>query len=179
MALIKKQEGFTLIELLVVISIIGFLSTIMIIATVQARQKAKIAKTKKELATIITAIYNLSVDTGRWPNGCPPESADSAETMLNSSWAGMLTSPQLGFDAAWSTNPGGCGWTAADIAQWRGPYVDRIIDPWGNSYFYDPDFRDIDNVYKPAVESFGVNGVQDYYGNGLTTDDIVTFIPGK
>jgi prepilin-type N-terminal cleavage/methylation domain-containing protein len=52
--MIKFQKGFTLIELLVVIAIIGILAGILFVAIDPLAQtnKAEIAKTKSELASI-------------------------------------------------------------------------------------------------------------------------------
>ncbi len=61
----SQQNGFTLIELLVVISIIGLLSSVVMYSLVKARSKARDAKRKADLATIVKAVEMYSID---YPN---------------------------------------------------------------------------------------------------------------
>lgn len=61
---VKKGEGFTLIELLVVISIIGLLSSIVLVATKGARGKARIAAGLQFSASIHHALGAYIV--GEW-----------------------------------------------------------------------------------------------------------------
>jgi prepilin-type N-terminal cleavage/methylation domain-containing protein len=165
-----RDRGFSLIELLVVIAIIGVLSTIATFATLRARELAREAKAKEDLRTIATAIGLLAADTFRWPNGCPIESTANPEAYIDAAQAGLVSAPTVG-------NQGGsCQWTATDIANWRGPYVSGIVDPWGNKYYYDPDFVPYQNCPSQtakqqtvALVSFGPNGVGP---NAYDCDDI-------
>lgn len=170
-----KQKGFTLIELLVVIAIIGILSSIVLSSLNTARERSKITRARADLKQILYAMNLLASDTGKYPNGCPIDSYDSAETTLNSVWAGLRTAPQLGADGTYSPSPGSCGWTAIEISLWKGPYVGNVIDPWGRPYFYDPDFEDTTGVPYPAIESWGPNGIQNYLSN-VNSDDVVLFL---
>ena len=52
----KPQKGFTLIELLVVVAIIALLSSIALIAFVQARQKSRDAKRLGDMVQMNTAL---------------------------------------------------------------------------------------------------------------------------
>ncbi|MEA3295609.1 MAG: prepilin-type N-terminal cleavage/methylation domain-containing protein [Patescibacteria group bacterium] len=65
----KKQKGFTLIELLVVISIIGILSSIVLVSMGGARTKARDAKRQTDIRQIGTALELNYMDTENYnPN---------------------------------------------------------------------------------------------------------------
>jgi len=59
----KKAKGFTLIELLVVIAIIGILSSIVLVSVNSARNKAKDAAVKSNLANLRVAAELFYDDT--------------------------------------------------------------------------------------------------------------------
>lgn len=88
----SKKLGFTLIELLVVISIIGLLSSIILVSLASARLKARDAKRISDLKTISTALelyysdygYYPQADCG-WDQNCYRYSYDSA------SWGALAT----------------------------------------------------------------------------------------
>ena len=56
---IRKVKGFTLIELLVVISIIGLLSSIMLVSIATARAKARDARRISDLKQMVNSISQL------------------------------------------------------------------------------------------------------------------------
>lgn len=176
-----KHKGFTLIELLVVIAIIGVLSTIAVVAVNSARVKAKIAKSQGDLKQIRTAIQMLETDTGKWPNGCPPNQVTNPEVLLDTQQAGINQLPQV------ADQGDGCEWTANDLTVWNGPYMyaTSIKDAWGRSYIFDPDYKPYEycgtideETETAAILSAGpginnANGINDY-----DCDDIfVKFLP--
>ncbi|HUT96330.1 MAG TPA: prepilin-type N-terminal cleavage/methylation domain-containing protein [Candidatus Paceibacterota bacterium] len=132
----KRNNGFTLIELLVVIAIIGLLATIVLVALSNARDKAKISRAQADLRQLRNAIEFLVDDTGKWPNGCPPESTANPEAYLNGPQAGLVSRPSVGIIQL------PCQWTVEEVAKWNGPYVKNsaLIDPWGRPYVFDPDY---------------------------------------
>ncbi len=65
----KLTRGFTLIELLVVISIIGMLSSVVLVSLQGARTKAKEMKFLAGLYQLKSALELYKLDNGRYPGG--------------------------------------------------------------------------------------------------------------
>lgn len=63
----SRITGFTLIELLVVISIIGFLSSVILYAVSQARAQARDAKRVSDIRQLATALDLYYDDHGAYP----------------------------------------------------------------------------------------------------------------
>jgi len=78
----KTQSGFTLIELLVVISIIGILSTIVMISLNGARAKARDAVRMQDIHEINNAIQLYISDHGHSPWIVDEATCDSADNYL-------------------------------------------------------------------------------------------------
>ena len=144
------QRAFTLVELLVVIGIIGLLSTFAVVAVLRARDKAKDAKARADLRSLRNAIALLESDTGKWPNGCPPETETNPEAFALDTQAGISQRPVVGDQGS------GCFWSATDVARWNGPYMTQATDPWGTVYYFDPDFTPLLNCAGQTALSTGV-----------------------
>ena len=154
-----RKTGFTLIELLVVIAIIGVLASVVLASLNTARSKGQTAKAKSELRNARSAIALLESDTGKWPNGCPIAETSNPEVYLDDAQAGIRQVPVV------QDNGNGCIWTAEDVANWEGPYMQTPIDPWGKSYWFDPDYHeqrdcptDNANPGAPTSVAIGSNG---------------------
>ena len=118
-----RSGGYTLIELLVNIAIIGILTAISVSTYMTYKQHAYITRAKADLKNIHLAIEALAVDTEKWPG--PNTIGQTANQEI---WD--LTSDDAGLLSA----------TTA-FANWKGPYVQTMPqDPWGNNYFFDPDY---------------------------------------
>jgi prepilin-type N-terminal cleavage/methylation domain-containing protein len=63
----SKRGGFTLIELLVVVAIISLLTSIVLSAVVEVKQKAQKAKLKREMNEFVKAIEIYKADNGYYP----------------------------------------------------------------------------------------------------------------
>lgn len=152
---IKERGGFTLIELLVVISIIGFLSSIVLASLNSARVKVRYAKAQVELNQFIQAAVIAQGESGKrlqdiTGSGCSncvcrgrdirniPES-DSCYTQ----WVNALTTIQNA--------------TAGIVSG-----IDRMTrDPWGSPYGLDENERESGptDCRLDTIRSAGPDGV--------------------
>ncbi|MCF7818055.1 MAG: type II secretion system protein GspG [Kiritimatiellales bacterium] len=150
-----KKSAFTLIEIMIVVAIIGLLAGLSSLALRKGQKTAKINEATTRLQMMSAAILQLAWDTGRLPNGQLRTKAGSTEV-----WD--LTRASAGLLSASST-----------YTEWKGPYIDEIgNDPWGNPYFFDPDYL-IKGVNHIVVGSFGPNGQGQ---NLYDSDDIYVLL---
>ncbi|MBN2162798.1 MAG: prepilin-type N-terminal cleavage/methylation domain-containing protein [Pontiellaceae bacterium] len=136
----KKREGMTLIEIMLVVFIIGILTSLCTLAISKARKTAFRKQAEVELSFLSASILQLASDTGTWPNKA------------------ILTAP--GSTEIWYLDGTGTGLLQNDgtYIGWRGPYYEGTMeDPWGNPYFFDPDYN-IGGATRVVVGSFGPNG---------------------
>lgn len=147
--MIKRKFGFTLLEMMFAVGILGLLVSLASYGVVTAHRNALIKQAEGELEMIATATLQMAWDTSRWPNKALRNQPGSVEI--------------------WniSTASAGLGANDGSYTEWKGPYfVGSSTDPWGNPYFFDPDYR-IDGVNRVVVGSFGPNGV----GQNVYDDD--------
>jgi general secretion pathway protein G len=150
-----KKSGFTLIEISVVTIILGLLATLGTLALMKSVQNARTKSAESELEILSAAVLQLAWDTGKWPNGQLRNNGGSIEK--------------------WDISPDSCGLMGTDgnFNQWKGPYYEGVIeDPWGNRYFFDPDYL-IDGKNHIVIGSFGPNGVGP---NLYDSDDIYVLL---
>ncbi len=147
-----NKNGFTLVEIMVVTSVIGLMGALASLVVVKGIHASRVKQATVELNMISTGVLQLAWDTGKWPNGRPRTNPGSVEIWdLSTDSAGILGS-------------------SGSYTDWRGPYYgETTLDPWGNPYFFDPDYR-IDGVMRIVVGSFGPNGIGR---NRYDSDDIV------
>jgi type II secretion system protein G len=60
------RRGFTLIELLIVVAIIAILAAIAVPNLMEAQVRAKVARAKADIRSMVTAIESYCVDNGRY-----------------------------------------------------------------------------------------------------------------
>lgn len=181
---LPNTQGFTLLELLVVIAIIGILAGVIIVSTGDARERGRVGAAQQQVVNIRTGIILLHLDTNKVIAGCPYADRNDNETNLDEAQTGLHALPPVG------SIPGtDCAWTAADQANWNGPYIASPIDPWGRPYRFDPDYVvDRNCATRPeqpisqAIFSYGPDGVEyscdDVYLNiGTETQCDVGGIP--
>ena len=107
----NTQAGFTLIELMVVIVILGLLAGVIIPRFMGETDKAKVATTKMQIASLESALKMYKLDNGSYPS-----TEQGLQALVESPTAGNLP-----------TN-------------WRkGGYLEKgkvPKDPWKNDYIY-------------------------------------------
>jgi len=169
------KKGFTLVELLVVIAIIGVLATIAVVAVNYARSYAKTVKAQHDIAQIEKTINMLADDSGTWPGH---QEVNKIHSVSNNEICSDGCSYGL------TDSRAGLVETDGSYNNWVGPYIENIpVDPWGNQYFFDTDYR-VDTDGKPcsggsacvdtvSVGSYGPDGVGN---NQYNSDDIIKIL---
>lgn len=153
-----KRRAFTLVELLVVIAIVGLLSSVAVVATKSARDKAKIAKTNADLLQFYKQIeiarnnantvlmYVTGSNASDWPcrgrNIDGIADSDSCIVSMTNSFAAIGI-----------------------------PSLPR--DPWGHPYMFDENELEGGGCAHDNVYSAGL----DFVDSGGAGDDINFSIP--
>jgi prepilin-type N-terminal cleavage/methylation domain-containing protein len=150
-----KKSAFTLLEIMITVGVVAVVGSMGAFSVLKGVRKARINQARIDLEIMSAAMLQMASDTGRWPNGALRTNPGSTEI-----W--NLTGTKVGLLA-----------NSAIYSEWKGPYVDEIkVDPWGNPYFFDPDYL-IKGVNHVVVGSFGPNGVGQ---NLYDSDDIYVLL---
>lgn len=155
---------------MIVIGIIGVLASVIMPAVNEARDKALVASAQIELDALKTVFQRLYDDTLLYPNGANSYCRDVSlvpanEVDLSSDDAGLLTN--------------GSSW-----ANWEGPYISDVTDPWGNPYYLDEDYQclaatkgcpNVDDVGNDSsvIVSCGPNGTIESGSCDYDADNVV------
>lgn len=102
----QRRGGFTLLELIVVITIIGILSSIVVMSTRGAGPKARKTKAMADMRSIHSVAVALYNESGRWP--------ESVEEMVNAKSEDGL--PAIASLEKFPTDP------------WGNEYVYEVVD---------------------------------------------------
>jgi general secretion pathway protein G len=134
-----KNSGFTLIEILVVLLIIGLLSTLVAVNVLPSQDRARIEKTKADIAVMGTALEIYRLERFNYPN---------SELGLRA----LLRPEEDNYQSNLNT---------------RG-YIKRLPkDPWGNDYQYaiPGDHGEYDLFSMGADGEIGGEGINADIGN--------------
>jgi prepilin-type N-terminal cleavage/methylation domain-containing protein len=141
-------QGFTIIELLVTIAIIGLLTSVVLVSTIQARENAKV---KAETAAV--ELFELHFKLYReQTGGYPPSTIDA---MVDNCSACGYGATSAGTINSWRT-----------VADSMTPLITPspiYEDVWGNPYAYDNNYRVSAEVYYTILCSVGPDEVLQTY----------------
>ena len=109
---IGNSPAFTLVELLTVIAIIGILAGMLLPVLSKAKDAAKKAQAKTEMADIVNAIQAYDQDYSRYPI----TAAEQSSAGTNDFTCGYVPTPQSGIAWAAASTPGWTGWNSNVVA---------------------------------------------------------------
>lgn len=121
----NARQGFTLTEIMIVLVVLGLLMAVALPRVSQVLFTGKVSASKTSLGSISKACKNFNADMSCWPGTV----------------GDLMTSPVAGgrgyhAKTLADLTAGGSGYTAVQIRNWKGPYVDGTpaevsVDAWG------------------------------------------------
>lgn len=160
-----KNKGFTLVELLIVISLMSLFSSVTYASFTAAVSNTKVVQAKNDLSTVNIAMERFFEDYEDYP---PIGDDHNSATILNPS-----SPPEWQYGS----------WEDVVSTLDNEHYVSKIplLDPWGNSYGYDKNYKQPYNPAWSIICSAGPNKVLET-PTGQTIDkvfgdDICIFFP--
>lgn len=138
----KGESGFTLLEILVVISIIGFISSLILPSINNARDRARAVRFVSDFNSITKALFLWQSDANI------PFVHEDVYGSVNSG-APCHDEPVLSETDLFQDQSGSPGW--------KGPYMAAVPrDPFGREYSYDND----GDVWNPPGQKWGGVNIQ-------------------
>lgn len=157
----KSSPAFTIIELLVVVSIIGILSTFIVIATSKGREKAKVAEAQSSIRLLRSAMMVAQQEAGSplvaiTADGCSECACRTGLDMRNTNGTCFINWQDSLIRIQNATN---------GVVPRLSEY---LRDPWGSPYALDENEGEmgLGDCRRDTLRSMGPDGI---YGN---TDDI-------
>jgi prepilin-type N-terminal cleavage/methylation domain-containing protein len=183
-----RNKGFTILELIVVVTIITILATFLIPAGGRARERARQAKAKSQIAALEVAITAFQTDFGFYPTtqitgSSPNFSVNSGATAESNNVA--VTEILTGFNLSGGSRAASSN-TLVTSSAWNGPYLDldvsdvngsgAMIDPWSNPYVFGLDLDGNTSTQPPShnLYSFDINSSGPDASTG-TADDVTNY----
>lgn len=136
--MLNDQKGFSLIELVLATSMVLFLSSMAVMGTSHARERARMAQLYADIHRVKMAAQQFEQDVGFYPldvtQNVDPSFVDKY---------GYLTGGHSG------------QWDLAEaqglLSDWSGPYLEKWPrNPWGGTYEWDN--------YPPGFDFMGIQG---------------------
>lgn len=134
--MVKKRQAFTLVELMIVMTIIGILSTIVVVNYGNAKAKSRDARRMADISSIAAALELYKMDNKRYPDAAGTDTYIHACHSAANCWSNLLPSTYISplpKDPInkWNYTGGSEQW---DIASFPGTsaYVYMCADPDGS-----------------------------------------------
>ena len=105
-----KRDGFTLIEIVVAVGIMAVLVGVITVVALPRLSQSRAARTVADYHTIHEAVTSFRQDVGFYPRALSSLTAPITAASMNSCGTAIGT---------------------GRVNRWRGPYLDRIVEPTG------------------------------------------------